>query len=84
MDAKNLYDGIDRLLTVSSKTKEVPKPVNNEVGKSLTENGDLPSEENGVSPVEQTEDVNADGIEEKSPPPPLQTDENPSAPPVSV
>ncbi|KAF3447314.1 hypothetical protein FNV43_RR12499 [Rhamnella rubrinervis] len=51
MDAKNLCDGIGRLLTVSS-TKEVPKP-----------------------------DVNADAIEEKSPPPPpLQTDETPSAP----
>ncbi|KAF3447285.1 hypothetical protein FNV43_RR12467 [Rhamnella rubrinervis] len=51
MDAKNLCDGIGRLLTVSS-TKEVPKP-----------------------------DVNANAIEEKSPPPPpLQTDETPSAP----
>lgn len=82
MDAKNLYDGIGRLLTVSSR-KEVPKPVNNREEKSVTENGVLPSEENGISPVEQTEDVNADGVGDKSPPPPLQTDENPSAP-VSV
>lgn len=79
MDAKNLYDGIGRLVRVFS-SREVPKPVNNGEDKSITENGDLPSQpskENGVAPVEQTEDANADVIEEKSPT--MQNDENPSA-----
>lgn len=80
MDARSLYDGIGRLLSVSA-TKEAPKPVNSgEEKSSIAGNGDLPSKENGVAPVEQTEDVNANGIEEKSPPPPSShTDETPAS-----
>lgn len=80
MDAKSLYDGIGRLLSVSAR-KEAPKPVNSGDEKSsIAENGDLPSEENGVAPVEETEDVNDNGIEDKSPPPPpSHTDETPAS-----
>ncbi|KAL5559469.1 hypothetical protein UlMin_035680 [Ulmus minor] len=66
MDAKNLYEGVSRLLTVSS-SRELPKPVSNGDGKSVAENGQLPSVENGVASVEQTEDANTDGKEQKSP-----------------
>lgn len=79
MDAKNLYDGIGRLVSLFS-SRELPKPVNSGEEKSITENGDLPSQpsqENGVASVEQTEDANAHVVEEESPT--LQTDENPSA-----
>ncbi|KAF2304325.1 hypothetical protein GH714_029968 [Hevea brasiliensis] len=72
MDAKNLYDGIGRLLATSS-SRELPKPVNNPEEKSITENGDLPVVENGVIPeAEQTQGNDADEKEQKSPT--LQTD----------
>ncbi|KAM5566083.1 hypothetical protein ABKV19_019859 [Rosa sericea] len=72
MDAKSLYDGIGRLLTVST-SRGLPKPVGEEnkdkpVGdenkgeseKSITENGDMPVVENGVTPVvEQTNETSA-------------------------
>ncbi|XVF35309.1 hypothetical protein REPUB_Repub18cG0134400 [Reevesia pubescens] len=68
MDAKNLYDGVGRLLTISS-LKEPPKPVSNSKEKTSSENGDLPQQpvvENGVEPtVEETESTNAEGKEEK-------------------
>ncbi|PRQ27993.1 putative oligomeric Golgi complex subunit 8, cullin repeat-like-containing [Rosa chinensis] len=77
MDAKSLYDGIGRLLTVST-SRGLPKPVGEEnkdkpVGdenkddseKSITENGDMPVVENGVTPVvEQTNETSADEREE--------------------
>ncbi|EXB57652.1 hypothetical protein L484_002999 [Morus notabilis] len=65
MDAKNLYDGVSRLLTVSS-SRELRKPVSNEEGKGITENGEVPSAENGFTSVEQTGDANADEREQKN------------------
>lgn len=52
MDAKNLYDGVGRVLTISS-LKECPKPVSNGEEKTTSENGDLPHPvvENGVEPT---------------------------------
>ncbi|GMN36038.1 hypothetical protein TIFTF001_005721 [Ficus carica] len=65
MDAKNLYNGVSRLLTVSS-SRELPKPVSNEEGKGIKENGEVPSVENGVASVEETGNANADGKEQKN------------------
>ncbi|BBG95073.1 S-adenosyl-L-methionine-dependent methyltransferases superfamily protein [Prunus dulcis] len=68
MDAKNLYDGIGRLLTVTP-SRGPSKPVGDGNGdadgdgneKSVTENGDLPVVENGVTPVvEKTDNTIAD------------------------
>jgi hypothetical protein len=61
MDAKNLYDGIGRLLTVSP-SRDLSKPVHNaEEKKSIPENGNLPVVENGVvADVEQTTGADAD------------------------
>lgn len=76
MDAKNLYEGIGRLISVSS-ARELQRPVSRGGdGKSKTENGDLVSVENGVSSVEQTEDGIADEKEQKSSP--SMGDSNPS------
>lgn len=60
LDAKNLYDGIGRLLTVSS-SRELPKTVSNAEEKNVTENGDMPALENGATP-------DVDKEEQKSPP----------------
>lgn len=69
MDEKNLYEGVSRLLTVSS-SREVPAPAKNTEEKSVSENGDHPVVENGVtSGVEEAEVTNEDGKEQKSPPP---------------
>lgn len=48
MDAKNLYDGIGRLLTVSS-SRELPKTVSTVEEKNITENGDMAALENGAT-----------------------------------
>ena len=74
MDAKNLYDGVGRLLTISS-LKEPPKPVGNEKEKTTSENGDLPQPvvENGGEPTVDETRSNADGKELNSPS--LHTDE---------
>lgn len=72
MDAKNLYEGLGRLLTISS-TKEPPKPGSNGEEKTASENGDLPPQpvvENGVEPMV---DNAADEKEQNSPS--LHTDE---------
>lgn len=59
MDAKNVYDGISRLLATSS-ARELPKPVNNGELRSVTENGNLQAVENGEAPeTKQTEGINA-------------------------
>ncbi|KAH9805214.1 Conserved oligomeric Golgi complex subunit 8 [Citrus sinensis] len=64
MDAKSLYDGLGRLLT-HSPSRELPKPVNDADGKTITENGDLPVVENGVNPAaEETEGTNEDEKEQ--------------------
>ncbi|QHN81643.1 uncharacterized protein DS421_20g688650 [Arachis hypogaea] len=52
MDAKNLYDGISRLLETSSAARELPKPVNNGKAKGADENGDVPAAaENGETTI---------------------------------
>lgn len=66
MDAKNLYDGIGRLLTVTP-ARQIVKLVNNAERKSISENGDSPVVENRVvASVEQITSTNADETE-KSP-----------------
>lgn len=66
MDAKNLYGGIGRLLTVTP-ARQIVKLVNNAERKSISENGDSPVVENGVvASVEQITSTNADETE-KSP-----------------
>lgn len=76
MDAKNLYDGIGRLLTVSP-SRDLNKPVNNAEEKSISENGDSPVVENGVAAdFEQTTSADADAdADEKEGSPTLQTGE---------
>lgn len=67
MDAKNLYDGVGRLLTLSP-AKELPKPVIGGVGNSIPENGKVSAEENGVvSDVNEIESSSEDQKEQKSP-----------------
>ncbi|XP_058205412.1 conserved oligomeric Golgi complex subunit 8 [Rhododendron vialii] len=72
-DAKNLFDGIGRLLAA----KALPKPIQNEEGKSVSENGSPDVVENGVMPnAEQTaESSNVDDKEENIT---LQTEEKPA------
>ncbi|KAK6273839.1 hypothetical protein POUND7_010922 [Theobroma cacao] len=75
LDAKNLYDGVGRLLTISS-LKEPPKRVSDAEEMTTSENGDLPQPvvENGVEPaVDETGSANADEKEHNIPT--LQTDE---------
>ena len=48
MDAKSLYEGIGRLLTVSS-SRNLPKMVSNAEENNATENGDMPALDNGAS-----------------------------------
>ncbi|KAK6248936.1 hypothetical protein QUC31_020501 [Theobroma cacao] len=75
LDAKSLYDGVGRLLTISS-LKEPPKRVSDAEEKTTSENGDLPQPvvENGVEPaVDETGSANADEKEHNIPT--LQTDE---------
>ncbi|CAL0323680.1 unnamed protein product [Lupinus luteus] len=61
MDAKNLYDGISRLLEASS-AREVPKPVNNGEAKSVADNGEVPATENGETPTaNESETIDVDG-----------------------
>lgn len=72
MDAKNMYDGIGRLLRISPSRDPI-KPVINVEGKSISENGDLPAVENGIAPGgEQTVGAGAD---ERETSPTLQTSE---------
>ncbi|KAI3468102.1 hypothetical protein Pfo_024765 [Paulownia fortunei] len=61
-DAKNLFDGIDRLLA-TSPSRELPKPVHNAEVKNATENGNLPMVENGV--LHGIERTASDSLEEK-------------------
>ncbi|KAB1215755.1 Conserved oligomeric Golgi complex subunit 8 [Morella rubra] len=66
MDAKNLYDGIGRLLTITP-ARQIVKLFNNAERKSISENGDSPVVENRVvASVEQITSTNADETE-KSP-----------------
>lgn len=53
-DAKNLFEGISRLLA-TAPSRELPKPVHNAEAKNASENGSMPAVENGVHHgVEQT------------------------------
>ncbi|XAR57612.1 hypothetical protein NMG60_11025810 [Bertholletia excelsa] len=65
-DAKNLFDGIGRLLA-SASSKELPRPVQKTAGKTVSENGEAPVVENGSIPsIEQTENMDADKKEENT------------------
>lgn len=66
MDAKNVYDGISRLLETSS-AREIPKPVNNGESKSVAENGDMPKMENGETPAKESEAINGEEVNEEGP-----------------
>lgn len=62
LEAKNLFDGIGRLLTLSP-SRELTKPTNNGTDgrKSVPENGDMPKVENGVNTgIERTGSASAD------------------------
>ncbi|GLT25603.1 hypothetical protein SLA2020_007240 [Shorea laevis] len=72
MEAKNLYEGVGRLLTISS-SRELPKPVNNGEEKKVSENGDQPVIKDGINSVEEAEASNPEDTEQTSPA--LQTDE---------
>lgn len=78
MDAKNLYDGISRLIAASS-ARELPKPVNNGEAKSMVENGNLPAVENGEETLDadakQTEVANAGDEENRDPASQTETDQ---------
>ncbi|KAJ0030032.1 hypothetical protein Pint_13755 [Pistacia integerrima] len=66
MDAKNLYDGIRRLLTLSP-SKELPKQVNNGEEMSIKEDGNGSVDENRVTTgVEETEVGNEEKEERRS------------------
>lgn len=75
-DAKNLFDGIGRLLATSS-AKSLPKPIQNEERKNISENGNPNVVENGVMPDagQTAESSNADDKEENIT---LQTEEKPA------
>jgi len=67
MDAKNVYNGISRLLEASS-ARELPKPVNSAESKSVAENGELPKMENGETPdVKESETVNGEEVHAEGP-----------------
>ncbi|KAF8388786.1 hypothetical protein HHK36_025466 [Tetracentron sinense] len=61
-DAKNLFDGITRLLTVAP-TRELPKQIDNTAGSHIKENGgDTQLADNGVQhDAEQTQITSVDG-----------------------
>ncbi|CDP08292.1 unnamed protein product [Coffea canephora] len=57
-DAKTLFDGITRLV-INSPSRELPRSVPSVEGKNISENGNLPSLENGVvSSIERTASAN--------------------------
>uniref|UniRef100_A0A7N1A8Q8 Conserved oligomeric Golgi complex subunit 8 n=1 Tax=Kalanchoe fedtschenkoi TaxID=63787 RepID=A0A7N1A8Q8_KALFE len=71
LEAKNLYDGISRLLSTSS-SNSLPKPVktSSDVVKSLSENGDLSVSENGTAPgagIERSQSANLDEKTQRGP-----------------
>ncbi|XP_057416531.1 conserved oligomeric Golgi complex subunit 8 [Lotus japonicus] len=66
MEAKDVYQGISRLLEASS-ARELPKPVKNVEISSVAENGELPKMENGETPdanANESEAINADEVNE--------------------
>ncbi|XP_058767391.1 conserved oligomeric Golgi complex subunit 8 [Vicia villosa] len=60
MDAKNVYDGIRRLVEASS-AREPPKPVNNREASGIAENGEVPKTDNGETPdAKESEVINTE------------------------
>jgi hypothetical protein len=60
MDAKNVYDGIGRLVEASS-ARELPKPVNNGEANNIAENGEVPKMDNGETPdAKESEAINTE------------------------
>ncbi|XP_075489197.1 conserved oligomeric Golgi complex subunit 8-like [Primulina tabacum] len=63
-DAKNLFEGIARLLA-TSPSRELPKPRRSSETKNATENGNVPGVENGVlHSIERTASASLDEKEE--------------------
>lgn len=63
-DAKNLFEGISKLLT-TSPSRELPKPIHTVENKTISENGNLPSVENDGTPNgDQSGDTNSEEKEE--------------------
>lgn len=59
-DAKNVYDGIRRLVEASS-ARELPKPVNNGEASGIAENGEVPKMDNGETPdAKESEAINTE------------------------
>jgi len=72
MDAKNIYDGIRRLVEASS-ARELPKPVsNNGEASGIAENGEVPKMDNGETPdakepdAKESEAINTDETNKSS------------------
>ncbi|KAI5418783.1 conserved oligomeric Golgi complex subunit 8 [Lathyrus oleraceus] len=60
MDAKNVYDGIRRLVEASS-ARELPKPVNNREASGIAENGEVTKMDNGeTSDAKESEVINTE------------------------
>nr|GLL47034.1 conserved oligomeric Golgi complex subunit 8-like [Ipomoea trifida] len=63
-DAKNLFEGISKLLA-TSPSRELPKPIHTVENKTISENGNLPSVENDGTPNgDQSGDTNSEEKEE--------------------
>ncbi|XP_019154193.1 PREDICTED: conserved oligomeric Golgi complex subunit 8-like [Ipomoea nil] len=63
-DAKNLFEGISKLLA-TSPSRELPKPIHTVENKTISENGNLPLVENGGTPNgDQSGDTNSEEKEE--------------------
>nr|GMD92423.1 conserved oligomeric Golgi complex subunit 8 [Ipomoea batatas] len=68
-DAKNLFEGISKLLA-TSPSRELPKPIHTVENKTISENGNLPSVENDGTPNgDQSGDTNSEEKEEDKIPP---------------
>lgn len=66
MDAKNVYDGISRLVETSS-ARELPKPVNNGEANAIAENGEVPKVDNGeTADAKESEAMNSDEVNKSS------------------
>uniref|UniRef100_A0A803MKA2 Conserved oligomeric Golgi complex subunit 8 n=1 Tax=Chenopodium quinoa TaxID=63459 RepID=A0A803MKA2_CHEQI len=66
-DAKGSFDGLSRLLSVSSSSREIPRRTQSTDIQNISENGSSSIVENGIVPEsEQKEDTNVVEDEEKS------------------
>ncbi|KAG8375694.1 hypothetical protein BUALT_Bualt10G0127200 [Buddleja alternifolia] len=85
-DAKNLFDGIGRLLA-TSPSRELPKPVHKAEANNVSENGNTPVVENGAPhTIERTASDSLEEKEENNASPPkkekLASNEDAQRPPV--